>query len=187
MNPKLKIQIELETLHELIDELDYYQLLRLPRNCSQADIVPAYREESRRLHPDQFSDHSAELKTKINYIYTAINEAHAVLKEPEQRLTYNAMLENGVIRSEDSALNVSEQRASINDPASAATTDQSKKFWVRGLEAFEKEDYKGAILNIKFAIQFEPKNEIFKEWLEKAEEADKKAPQKEKNPFKLRL
>ena len=28
---------------------------------------------------------------------------------------------------------------------------------------------------------------VFKEWLEKAKEADQQAPQKEKNPFKLRL
>lgn len=187
MNPKLKMQIELETLHELVDELDYYQLLRLPRDCEQAEIVPAYREESKRLHPDKFSDFSAELKNKLNYIYTAVNEAHTVLKEPEQRLLYNALLDNGVIRTEDSALNVSEQRASLNDPSSAATDENAKRYWVRALEAYEKEDYKGAILNIKFAMQFEPKNEVFKEWLDKAQEASERAPQKEKNPFKLRL
>ena len=47
--------------------------------------------------------------------------------------------------------------------------------------------FESAILNIKFAIQFEPKNEVFAEWLEKAKEESKKAPQKDKNPFKLRL
>jgi curved DNA-binding protein CbpA len=187
MNPRLKTQIELETLHEMVDELDYYQLLKLPRDCEQSEIGPAYREESRRLHPDQFSDFSSELKTQINYIYTAINEAHSVLKEPEGRLEYNEMLRNGVIRGEDSALNVSEQRSSLNDPSSAATNDNSKKYWVRALEAYEQEDFKTAILNIKFAIQFEPKNEVFKEWLQRSTEANERAPQKEKNPYKLRL
>ena len=41
--------------------------------------------------------------------------------------------------------------------------------------------------NIKFALQFEPDNEVFKEWMEKAKDADNKAIKKEKNPYKLRI
>ena len=43
-------------------------------------------------------------------------------------------------------------------------------------------------MNIQFALNFERDNEVFKEWLEKAEKAAKeKSSKKEKNPYKLRF
>ena len=51
----------------------------------------------------------------------------------------------------------------------------------------DAERYESAVLNIKFALQFERDNEVFAEWLDKAKEAAQKAPKKEKNPFKIRL
>ena len=41
-------------------------------------------------------------------------------------------------------------------------------------------------MNIKFALTFEPDNEVFKEHLVEAEAAFKEADAKEKNPYKLR-
>ena len=41
---------------------------------------------------------------------------------------------------------------------------------------YESGRFESAILNIKFAIQFEPDNDVFKEWLEKAVNADSKSP-----------
>ena len=63
----------------------------------------------------------------------------------------------------------------------------SKKYWTLALSDYESGRYESAILNIKFAIQFEPDNDIFKEWLEKAKKAEEAAPKKEKNPYKLRI
>ena len=76
---------------------------------------------------------------------------------------------------------------SAQDPAHAANSDTSKKFWVNGLQAFESGDYQTAVLQIGFALQFEPNNEVFKEWLAKAKEENEKAPKQNLNPYKLRL
>ena len=186
MSEKLKTKVMLETLHEIVDELDYYQLLKLKSDCDQGQISAAFRKESQSLHPDR-SATVEDVKEKATYIYTAINEAFRVLKDPDSRLVYDSLLVKGQIRVDDTALKSNKERQQSNDPSTAATTEQSKKYWALALADYDAKRFEGAILNIKFALQFEPKNEIFKEWLDKAIEAEKKAPKKEKNPYKLRL
>ena len=176
--------IRLNALHEIVDDLDYYQLLKLAPTCEQSEIAEAFKQESMILHPDKAS---AELKDKATYIYTAIKEAHRILKDPESRLVYDGLLSMGQIRAEDTALKTGAERSSSNDPTKAAQTDQAKKYWLLALADMDAKRFESAILNIKFAMQFEPKNEVFQEWLQKAKDESKKAPQKDKNPFKLRL
>ena len=180
----LRNEIRLNALHEIVDDLDYYQLLKLEQNCEQKEIAKAFKRESQLLHPDNSPE---KLKDKATYIYTAINEAFRILKEPESRLSYDGLLSIGQIRAEDTALKTGSERSSANDPSKAAQTEQAKKYWLLALADMDAKRFDSAILNIRFAMQFEPKNEVFQEWLQKAKEESKKAPQKDKNPFKLRL
>ena len=56
------------------------------------------------------------------------------------------------------------------------------------LSDWKNKAYGACVMNIKFALNFEPDNEVFKEWLAKADEAQKEADsKKEKNPYKLRI
>ncbi len=65
---------------------DYYATLGVPRNASQADIKKAYRKLARRHHPDvNKGDAAAERRFK------EINEAHAVLGDPEKRKAYDEL------------------------------------------------------------------------------------------------
>lgn len=176
--------VRLNTLYDIVDELDYYQLLKLKYDCAQSQISVSFEQESKKLHPDTAP---SELKDKANYIFSAINEAFRILKDPDSRLEYDGLLSNGQIRIEDTVLRSGAERSSANDPSKAAQTEQGKKYWLMGLADMDAERFDSAILNIKFALQFERDNEVFQEWLEKAKEAAQKAPKKEKNPFKLRL
>ena len=186
MSDNVKTKVMLETLHEIVDELDYYQLLRIEQSCDQADISAAFRKESQTLHPDR-SRSIEDMKEKSTYIYTAINEAFRVLKDPDSRLIYDNLIKKGQIRVEDTALKATAETNKSNDPSAAATTEKSKKYWSLALSDFDAKRFESCILNIKFAIQFEPDNEVFKEWLEKAKVAEQNAPKKEKNPYKLRI
>ena len=86
MDPQVRTKIEIEATHELLRELDHYQLLRLGPDVAQGDIDPAYRVEARRLHPDRYvSINDATLKRKVNQIYKALTDASKVLKDPDQR------------------------------------------------------------------------------------------------------
>jgi len=68
---------------------DYYATLEVPRGASQADIKKAYRKLARKHHPDVArSDPGAEKRFK------EINEAHAVLRDPEKRKLYDQLGSN---------------------------------------------------------------------------------------------
>lgn len=64
--------------------IDYYKILGLEKNASEADIKKAYRKLARKYHPDvNPNDKTAEKKFK------EINEANEVLSNPENRKKYD--------------------------------------------------------------------------------------------------
>ena len=65
---------------------DYYQTLGVPRGASQADIKKAFRKLAREHHPDKKpGDKTAEQRFK------QINEANAVLSDPNKRKKYDRL------------------------------------------------------------------------------------------------
>ena len=62
---------------------DYYQILGVSRDASDADIKKSYRKLARQYHPDVNSEASAEEKFK------QANEAYEVLKDSEKRQAYD--------------------------------------------------------------------------------------------------
>ena len=65
---------------------DYYQTLGVPRTATQADIRKAFRRLARQHHPDvNRGNADAERRFK------EINEAHAVLGDPEKRRAYDTL------------------------------------------------------------------------------------------------
>jgi DnaJ-class molecular chaperone len=63
---------------------DYYQVLGLARNASQADIQKAYRELARKHHPDMNPDDKSAKK-----IFQKIQAAFDVLNDPKKREMYD--------------------------------------------------------------------------------------------------
>jgi len=64
---------------------DYYEVLGVPRDATQADIKRAYRKLAREHHPDVSDDADAAAKFK------EVGEAYAVLKDPEKRAAYDQL------------------------------------------------------------------------------------------------
>ena len=63
---------------------DYYEILNVKRDVSEADLKKAFRKKAKELHPDQNRDDpNAEKKFK------EINEAYDILKDPEKRAAYD--------------------------------------------------------------------------------------------------
>ena len=91
MSLELRKTVRINTLYEIVDDLDYYQLLKQNPDCKQSSIAPAFQAQSKAHHPDNAP---SELKDKANYIFTAINEAFRILKEPQTRLEYDGLLKN---------------------------------------------------------------------------------------------
>ncbi|CDF78998.1 DnaJ-class molecular chaperone CbpA [Formosa agariphila KMM 3901] len=67
-----------------MDFIDYYKILGIDKNATEADIKKAYRKLARKYHPDlNPNDTEAEKKFKN------INEANEVLSNPENRKKYD--------------------------------------------------------------------------------------------------
>ena len=67
-----------------MEYIDYYKVLGVNKNASEADIKKAYKKLARKYHPDlNPNDQTAEEKFK------QINEANEVLSNPENRKKYD--------------------------------------------------------------------------------------------------
>jgi curved DNA-binding protein len=67
---------------------DYYKVLGVERDASEADIKKAYRRLARKYHPDVSKEADAEKKFK------ELGEAYEVLKDPQKRQSYDQLGEN---------------------------------------------------------------------------------------------
>ncbi len=64
---------------------DYYETLGVPRDANADQIKKAYRRLARKYHPDVSKEPNAEMRMK------EINEANAVLSDPEKRAAYDGL------------------------------------------------------------------------------------------------
>ncbi len=67
---------------------DYYQVLGVARDAPARDIKKAFRRLARQYHPDISKEPDAEKRMK------EINEAYAVLSDPEKRAAYDQLGQN---------------------------------------------------------------------------------------------
>ncbi len=64
---------------------DYYDVMGVARDATQAEIKRTYRKLARKYHPDVSKETDAEQRFKD------VGEAYAVLKDPEKRASYDEL------------------------------------------------------------------------------------------------
>lgn len=71
---------------------DYYKVLNVDRNASDAEIKKSYRSLAMKYHPDRNKDNPQEAEVK----FKQINEAYEVLSDPKKRAAYDQFGHAGV-------------------------------------------------------------------------------------------
>lgn len=78
---------------------DFYEILGISKDASDAEIKKAYRKAAMKYHPDKFSGASDAEKKEAEDKFKEINEAYQVLSDPNKKAQYDqfghAAFENG--------------------------------------------------------------------------------------------
>ncbi len=78
------------------EDIDYYDLLNVPRHASPDDLGAAYRRQARAYHPDR---NPREHRDAASAVFRAVSEAYEVLCDPRMRRIYDAHGRAGVLRA----------------------------------------------------------------------------------------
>jgi DnaJ-class molecular chaperone len=162
--------MEVETLAAVLDQLDYYGVLKIPQTATPAEIKAAYYRESRAYHPDRYAAlESPELKEMIGRIYRRVNEAYTVLRDDRKRTKYLADVtgperEQKLRFTEADEAQVKEaQKKKIEEQF--GQTPNGRKFYAAALKEIEAGRWDAAERALKSALMYEAGNAKFKEQL----------------------
>jgi len=162
--------IEVETLAAVLDQLDYYGVLKLQQGAGAAEVKAAYYRESRAYHPDRFAAvESAEFRELIGRIYRRINEAYTVLRDDQKRVRYLADVTGPdrarklrFTEAEEAAVK-EEQKKKLEEQF--GQTPNGRKFYATASLEAKAERWEAAERALKSALMYEPANPRFKELL----------------------
>jgi DnaJ-class molecular chaperone len=168
MDPQFLIEVEM--LAAVLDQLDYYAVLKLAPGAGVADVKEAYYRESRTFHPDRYAAvESAEVRELIGRIYRRINEAYTVLRDDQKRVKYLADVSGPdrekrlrFTEAEESAVQAEQKR---KQEEQLGQTPNGRKFFAAALVEINAQRWETAERALKGALMYEAANPRFKEAL----------------------
>jgi len=160
--------IEVETIAAVLDQLDYYGVLKLAPGAGVADVKAAYYRESRLYHPDRYAAlESAEVREMIGRIYRRINEAYTVLRDDQKRVKYQADVSGPerlkklrFTEAEESAVQADQKR---KQEEQLGQTPNGRKFYAAAQVEINAQRWEAAERHLKGALMYEPGNVRFQE------------------------
>ncbi len=167
---------EVRALAGLIDELDYYQLLEIPKDAPTSAVKRAYHAASRRLHPDANRRLAGEERELLEGVARRVCEAYQVLRDGRRRRAYDAQLGAG----RGARLQLAEAEARAEREAlehHLGKTPHGRRFFNLARADLDRGDLSAAQRNLRTALTFEPGNHYFKRKLDEVLEAQRSAAQ----------
>jgi len=117
--------------------MDHYQLLGVPRTCDRTTLHRAFRELSKKYHPDRFAENQrSDAERRYQNIVVAFN----TLKDPKLRAQYDRRLQH------TSKLGGGSQPGR-EDPAT-----QAKKYFEAGNQKFDAGQFEQAVEAYRRAV-----------------------------------
>jgi len=161
-----RTRIELEAVAGMIEQLDYYQVLRVPPHSDRRTLEKGFVTESRKFHPDRFHAlGDRELQANATQIFRRVSEAWSVLKDPQLRAAYDRRRSSGQTAGRITKADL-QQESQQQAGGPEARTAQGRRYIDTAAQAVRKGDLRGAIMQAQFAAMAEPTNEGIKTWIE---------------------
>lgn len=116
---------------------DYYQILGVGQNAGPKQIKEAYREQAFKYHPDRNKGNPESIEKM-----KTVNEAYAVLSDPQKRLEYDALRQQfGSSARNRFRKNYSEQDIFSGSDIHHIFEEMTKTFGLRGFDEIFREFY----------------------------------------------
>lgn len=159
----------------VLDELDYFQVLRIGFEAGPAEIKKAFYRESRVYHPDRFYHLPDDpVKTDIGNIYKRITEAYYFLRDDLKRKKYLADITGPDRRAKlrFSELSEAETKAQVKKEAEEqiGTHPKGRAFYATAMGDMNAKNWGAAQRNLKMALTYEASNPRYKEKLAEVEQ-----------------
>ena len=81
---------QIQKMHDLVNDRDFYQLLNVSQNSSLDDIKKSYYATSRKWHPDRFfRKNTGSYSKMLEKIFIGINQAFKILTTAEEKILFD--------------------------------------------------------------------------------------------------
>jgi len=164
---------DLETLEGILPNLNHYQLLKISPAATSDEIQAAFHREALLFHPDRYQKlKDTEMLNRARHIYLKIVEAYRTLSNRMKRQTYDESLKIKNDKKSSDSNNESEittfitRKTNINSPAF--------KFLKLAQTSLQSGNIASAKMNIQLALNMEPENQEFTQFLQRLETHTKK-------------
>jgi curved DNA-binding protein CbpA len=170
----LAFEMETEALVQVLETLDYFQVLKLPQTATPVEIKEAFYRESRLYHPDRYNSlPPCAIKDQSNYIYKRVAEAYVTLRDDRKRQKYlqdiNGPDREKRLRFTEEAEKEAQAEKKKQIEEQFGQTPKGRQLYQQAVKELEAGKADAAVRSMKMAVTFEPSNEKFKELLRAAE------------------
>jgi curved DNA-binding protein CbpA len=86
---------EIERRFEAIDEITYYEILGVDSKASPETIEQTYFQLAKVWHPDRLPPDAANMRTKVDKIFSRMNDAYQTLTDADRRHDYDSVVQQG--------------------------------------------------------------------------------------------
>ena len=152
---------EIRALSRMLDQMDYYRLLKVEPTAPSAEVRRAYHAARRRFHPDCFLQEPDDVRDAVDAIARRITEGYMVLRDPKRRTAYDGQLgqdgETGVRFTAATA-----ETAKASEKERGGKTPNGQRFFAMAEDEERKGNIPAAIGHMKMALTFEGQNKYFK-------------------------
>ncbi len=181
----------LDALLAEMEAQDYFQILKVQKGATPAEIKRAFYKSSRAYHPDRYYQLTdLALKEKINLVYKRMTEAYFVLRDDAKRARYVADIEGPERDKKLRFTEASETETKIAAKKQAeeeiGTTPKGRQFYAAGIAEIEAQRWSAAERSLKMAVTYEPTNARYKEKLAEAQQKIYEEMKQKGEAFKIK-